>query len=54
MRPTHVTAGSDCYFHMWCPSVRPHFSKFRKTKKLPNEYSDHYWRDRGSCRVDHW
>ena len=35
-----------------CPSVRPHFSKTRKTS--PSENSDRYWRDCGSGQVDHW
>ena len=54
-RPT-VTAGSDHYFHTCCPSVsKSPLFKISKNKKLSSEnYSDRYWRDCGSVRVDHW
>ena len=54
-----VTVGSDhwsLFSHVLSvhPSVRSHFSKYRKTKQLSSENSDRYWRDCGSGRVDHW
>ena len=36
------------------PSVRPHFSKFGKTKQTAHENNDRYWRDCGSGRGDPW
>ena len=50
-RPT-VTAGSDHYFRTYCLSVRPHFSKYRKTKSS-SENSDHYFKGVWARRVDH-
>ena len=38
---------------VFCPSVRPLFSKSRKIKQHSSENSDRYWRDCGSGRVDH-
>ena len=52
-RPT-VPAGSDHYFRTgFRPSVRPHFSKYRKTKQTSHENNDRYWWDCGSVRGDH-
>ena len=48
-RPT-VTAGRDNCFSTCCPSVRPHFSKSRKTKQSENNVR--YWRVCRSGRGD--
>ena len=37
-----VGADSDHYFRT-SPSVRPHFSKYHKTKQISSENSDRYW-----------
>ena len=52
-RPT-VTAGSDNYFCTCCLSVRPSVPTFQNLAKQNKENNDHYWRDCGSGRVDHW
>ena len=60
-RPTHYHVGSDHFFRTWCPyfpsvrpSVRPHYSKLRKTKQFSSENNDRFWRDCGYDQVDHW
>ena len=47
-------AGSDYYFLICLPSVRPYFSKSFKAKQSSNENSDSYWWDCGFGQGDHW
>ena len=42
------------FAHVVLPYVRPHFSKYSKTKQISNENNVQYWQDCGSGRVDHW
>ena len=40
--------------YTYCPSVRPHFSKYSKTKHVSSKNNVDDWRYCGSDRVDHW